>query len=136
MISLSNYKNKQEYKYFCKISEFPSNPQTVLISSNLHFLGKFPQSWQRCGAVSRSNLRARIKILNQSEPPYCYLIGQYFYKSELRVCKVQFVNNNLYFDIEIEYMNSIYVSDMNFKNNPDHIAIYKHWIYVVGQPVP
>ena len=44
-----------------------------------------------------------IHFLNQSEQPYCCLIGQYFYKSELRVCKKYTITP--YFDTDIEYMN-------------------------------
>ena len=81
----------------------------------------------KLGAVSRSNLRASIKILSKSEPPYCYLIDQYFHRSQLKVCKIQFI-----------YFNPILrLSTWIFKN-PDYISFfykiivgvsfwYEHW---------
>ena len=44
--------------------------------------------------VKEQSQGASIQILGysfrceQSEHPYCYLIGKYFHKSELKVCKI------------------------------------------------
>ena len=62
----------------------------------------------------KDNLRASNKILNQSEQSYCFLIGQYFHKSELMVCKVHMFTATPHFDTEINYMNQ--------KNNPDDMS--------------
>ena len=53
-------------------------------------------------------------IFNQSEQPYCCLIGQYFHKSELKVCKIQYVYSNPIF---------WHRDWVNFKNNPGGISL-------------